>query len=256
MTVSAHAVSPDAAPAVACTGLVVRFGATTALDAVDLVVHPGELVAVTGHSGAGKSTLLSVVAGIVTPDAGDVLVGGRPVAGVAEAVEAGVALIPQGNGLAAMLTARENVLVPLLARGVAPEDAPARAAAALDSVGLGEVFSHLVEELSGGQRVAVARALALDCLVLLADEPTSELDHTNREVVLRRLRARASQGAAVVMATHDPEAAAAADRVVHLDDGALTTPDVVHSSHLRTTQPASRGWLECTKSSRACLLKI
>ena len=135
-----------------------------------------------------------------------------------------MALIPQGNGLAAMLTARENVLVPLLARGVAPEDAPARAAAALDSVGLGEVFSHLVEELSGGQRVAVARALALDCLVLLADEPTSELDHTNREVVLRRLRARASQGAAVVMATHDPEAAAAADRVVHLDDGALTTP--------------------------------
>ncbi len=115
---------------------------------------------------------------------------------------------------------------PLLARGVAAAHAPARADAALDSVGLGEVFSHLVEELSGGQqqRVAVARALALDCLVLLADEPTSELDHTNREVVLRRLRARASQGAAVVMATHDPEAAAAADRVVHLDDGALTTP--------------------------------
>jgi len=231
MTVSAHAVSPDAAPAVACTGLVVRFGATTALDAVDLVVHPGELVAVTGHSGAGKSTLLSVVAGIVTPDAGEVLVDGRRVggvvaAGVAEAVAAGVALIPQGNGLAAMLTARENVLVPLLARGVAAAHAPARADAALDAVGLGEVFSHLVEELSGGQqqRVAVARALALDCRVLLADEPTSELDHTNREVVLRLLRARASQGAAVVMATHDPEAAAAADRVVHLDDGVLTTP--------------------------------
>ena len=206
-------------------------GATTALDAVDLVVHPGELVAVTGHSGAGKSTLLSVVAGIVTPDAGEVLVDGRRVggvvaAGVAEAVAAGVALIPQGNGLAAMLTARENVLVPLLARGVAAAHAPARADAALDAVGLGEVFSHLVEELSGGQqqRVAVARALALDCRVLLADEPTSELDHTNREVVLRLLRARASQGAAVVMATHDPEAAAAADRVVHLDDGVLTTP--------------------------------
>ena len=231
MTVPDHVARPGAAPAVACTGLVVRFGATTALDGVDLVVRPGELVAVTGHSGAGKSTLLSVVAGIVTPDAGEVLVDGRRVggvvaAGVAEAVAAGVALIPQGNGLAAMLTARENVLVPLLARGVAAAHAPARADAALDAVGLGEVFSHLVEELSGGQqqRVAVARALALDCLVLLADEPTSELDHTNREVVLRRLRARASQGAAVVMATHDPEAAAAADRVVHLDDGVLTTP--------------------------------
>ena len=231
MTVPDHVARPGAAPAVACTGLVVRFGATTALDGVDLVVRPGELVAVTGHSGAGKSTLLSVVAGIVTPDAGEVLVDGRRVggvvaAGVAEAVAAGVALIPQGNGLAAMLTARENVLVPLLARGVAAAHAPARADAALDAVGLGEVFSHLVEELSGGQqqRVAVARALALDCRVLLADEPTSELDHTNREVVLRLLRARASQGAAVVMATHDPEAAAAADRVVHLDDGALTTP--------------------------------
>lgn len=115
---------------------------------------------------------------------------------------------------------------PLLARGVAAAHAPARADAALDAVGLGEVFSHLVEELSGGQqqRVAVARALALDCRVLLADEPTSELDHTNREVVLRLLRARASQGAAVVMATHDPEAVAAADLVVHLDDGVLTTP--------------------------------
>ncbi|GAA4395987.1 ABC transporter ATP-binding protein [Ornithinibacter aureus] len=231
MTVPDHVARPGAAPAVACTGLVVRFGATTALDGVDLVVRPGELVAVTGHSGAGKSTLLSVVAGIVTPDAGEVLVDGRRVggvvaAGVAEAVAAGVALIPQGNGLAAMLTARENVLVPLLARGVAAAHAPARADAALDAVGLGEVFSHLVEELSGGQqqRVAVARALALDCRVLLADEPTSELDHTNREVVLRLLRARASQGAAVVMATHDPEAAAAADRVVHLDDGVLTTP--------------------------------
>ncbi|HQA15250.1 MAG TPA: ATP-binding cassette domain-containing protein, partial [Ornithinibacter sp.] len=132
MTVPDHVARPGAAPAVACTGLVVRFGATTALDGVDLVVRPGELVAVTGHSGAGKSTLLSVVAGIVTPDAGEVLVDGRRVggvvaAGVAEAVAAGVALIPQGNGLAAMLTARENVLVPLLARGVAAAHAPARA---------------------------------------------------------------------------------------------------------------------------------
>jgi putative ABC transport system ATP-binding protein len=210
--------------AVLCTGLVVRFGATTALDGVDLEVRPGELVAVTGHSGAGKTTLLSVVAGVCRPALGTVFVRGRGLDGLGSAVAAGVALIPQGNGLAAVLTAHENVLLPLLARGVDPREAPALAAAALDAVGLGEVHAHLVEELSGGQqqRVAVARGLAVRSPVLLADEPTSELDHTNREVVLRLLRARAQEGAALVMATHDPEAAATADRVVHLDDGVIT----------------------------------
>ena len=210
--------------AVTCTGVVVRFGDTTALARVDLVVRPGELVAVTGHSGAGKTTLLSVLAGVTRPDEGEVLVGDAVVDGIEAAVAAGVALVPQGNGLAAVLTAHENVLLPLLARGANPRRAPARAAEALESVGLAEVHAHLVEELSGGQqqRVAVARGLALGSPVLLADEPTSELDHTNREVVLRLLRARAAAGAAVVMTTHDPEAAAAADRVVHLDDGVVT----------------------------------
>ncbi len=175
----------------------------------------------TGHSGAGKTTLLSVLAGVTRPDEGGVRVGEVVVDGIEAAVAAGVALVPQGNGLAAVLTAHENVLLPLLARGANPRRAPERASAALASVGLAEVHGHLVEELSGGQqqRVAVARGLALGSPVLLADEPTSELDHTNREVVLRLLRARAADGAAVVMTTHDPEAAGAADRVVHLDDG-------------------------------------
>ncbi len=210
--------------AVTCTGVVVRFGDTTALAGVDLVVRPGELVAVTGHSGAGKTTLMSVLAGVTRPDEGGVTVGDAVVDGIEAAVAAGVALVPQGNGLAAVLTAHENVLLPLLARGANPRRAPARASEALESVGLAEVHGHLVEELSGGQqqRVAVARGLALSSPVLLADEPTSELDHTNREVVLRLLRARAAAGAAVVMTTHDPEAAAAADRVVHLDDGVVT----------------------------------
>ncbi len=210
--------------AVTCTGVVVRFGDTTALAGVDLRVRPGELVAVTGHSGAGKTTLLSVLAGLTRPDEGGARIGDAVVDGLEAAVAAGVALVPQGNGLAAVLTAHENVLLPLVARGVDPEQAPARASAALASVGLAEVHGHLVEELSGGQqqRVAVARGLALRSPVLLADEPTSELDHTNREVVLRLLRARADDGAAVIMTTHDPEAAAAADRVVHLDDGLVT----------------------------------
>jgi putative ABC transport system ATP-binding protein len=212
--------------AVTCTGVVVRFGATTALGGVDLVVRAGELVAVTGHSGAGKTTLLSALAGILVPDEGTVHIRGRAVDGLEDAAAAGVAVVPQGNGLAAVLTAHENVLLPLLARGTDPATAPEIAAEALAAVGLAEQHGHLVEELSGGQqqRVAVARGLALAGPVLLADEPTSELDHTNREVVLALLRARADDGAAVVMATHDPEAAAAPDRVVHLDDGVVTTP--------------------------------
>jgi putative ABC transport system ATP-binding protein len=107
---------------VTCTGVVVRFGATTALGGVDLVVRAGELVAVTGHSGAGKSTLLSVLAGIVRPDEGTVHIRGRAVDGLEGAVAAGVCVVPQGNGLAAVLSAHENVLLPLLARGADPGD--------------------------------------------------------------------------------------------------------------------------------------
>ena len=215
---------PDVA--VEVEGLVVRFGPVTALEGVDLRVHTGELVAVTGHSGAGKTTLLSAIAGIVRPDAGSVTVRGVVVDGLGSAAGAGVTVIPQGNGLVALLSAVENVVVPLVARSVGPvgpDGAAQRAAEALDAVGLGEVHRHLVEELSGGQqqRVAVARGLALAGPVLLADEPTSELDHASRAVVLTRLRARALAGAAVVVTTHDPEAAEAADRVLHLEDGVL-----------------------------------
>ena len=212
-------------PAVVCTGLVVRFGATTALDHVDLEVRGRR--ARRRHRALGCRQDDPVV-GRRRRDpprrTGSVVVRGTAVDGLRSAVSAGVAIVPQGNGLAAVLTAHENVLVPLLARGADAAQAPGRAAAALEAVGLAEVHQHLVEELSGGQqqRVAVARGLALSGPVLLADEPTSELDHMNREVVLRLLRSRADAGAAVVMATHDPEAAAAADRVVHLDDGVVT----------------------------------
>jgi putative ABC transport system ATP-binding protein len=213
-------------PAVRLEGVTVRFDAVTALADLDLEVAPGEFVAVTGHSGAGKTTLLSVVAGVVSPASGSVVVRGAPVTDLVTATAAGVATVPQGNGLAAVLTAHENVLLPLLARGGDPAGAPPRASGALDAVGLADVHSHLVEELSGGQqqRVAVARGLALSAPVLLADEPTSELDHTSRSVVLALLRSQAEVGAAVVMTTHDPEAAAAADRVLHLDDGRFVRP--------------------------------
>jgi putative ABC transport system ATP-binding protein len=123
-----------------------------------------------------------------------------------------------------VLTAYENIVVPLLSGGVPPTEAHGRARDALGVVGLEEWAEHLVEELSGGQqqRVAVARALASNANVLLADEPTSDLDGRNREVVLAALRAAADRGAVVVLTTHDPEAAAAADGELALDAGEAT----------------------------------
>jgi putative ABC transport system ATP-binding protein len=141
-----------------------------------------------------------------------------------EYAAAGVVIMPQGNALATVLTAAENVVVPLLAAGVPPEQAHALATSTLEEVGLGGAGTQLVEELSGGQqqRVAVARGLAQRGRVLLADEPTSELDAVNRARVVALLRAEAERGAAVVMATHDPEAAEACDGELHLDDGLPT----------------------------------
>jgi putative ABC transport system ATP-binding protein len=203
--------------------LVVRHGEVLALDRVAVSVGRGEVVAVSGRSGAGKTTLVSAIAGVVRPEAGVVRVGGAVVDGRAAAVRAGVVVVPQGNALVSVLTAAENVLLPLRAAGLAAAEARERAGAALAAVGLTDFGDHLVDELSGGQqqRVAVARGLAVPASVLLADEATSELDHGNRERVLALLRARADDGAGVLLTTHDPEAARSADRVVVLDDGRL-----------------------------------
>ncbi|WP_028653344.1 ATP-binding cassette domain-containing protein [Nocardioides halotolerans] len=202
----------------------VRYGGLLAIAPLSLTVPGGKLLAVTGPSGAGKTTLLWLMAGALEPDRGTVEVDGVPVGGRPEAAARGIVLVPQGNGLAAVLTAYENIVVPLLDGGVPSREADDRARQALEEVGLEEWAGHLVEELSGGQqqRVAVARALAARASVLLADEPTSDLDGRNREVVLHALRAAADRGAVVVLATHDPEAAAAADGELALDAGEAT----------------------------------
>lgn len=200
----------------------VSYGDVAALRGVSFSARPGDFVAVTGHSGAGKTTIINAIAGIVELATGEIDLGaGRG----SERGPRAVSIIPQGNGLASMLTAYENVLAPLRARGYAPAEAAERATAALASVGLGESGTHLVEELSGGQqqRAAVARGLAIESVVLLADEPTSELDHDNRERILDLMRARADAGGIVVMTTHDPEAAERADRVIELDDGEVVS---------------------------------
>ena len=201
----------------------VRYGDVVAVRGATLAVPPGGLLAVTGPSGAGKSSLLWALAG-ATAHGGTVEVDGVPVVDRAGAARQGIVLAPQGNGLPSFLTARENVLLPLLAAGVPAADAEARTRTALDRLGLADSANHLVEELSGGQqqRVALARTLAAAPAVVLADEPTSDLDAANRQRVVGALRAEAAAGAVVVMATHDADAAAELDAELRLDDGLAT----------------------------------
>lgn len=191
------------------------------LRGVSVAVEPGRMLAVTGPSGAGKTTLLSTMAGLLSPERGIVTVGGVPVLDRDHAVAQGVVLIPQENGLAAILTASENLQVALIGNGHTPVEARRATAESLGHLGLGAAADQLVEELSGGQqqRTAIARGLALRGEVLLADEVTSELDAGNREKVLELLRQEARRGAAVVLATHDPEAAVVCDAELHLVDG-------------------------------------
>jgi ABC-type lipoprotein export system ATPase subunit len=193
-------------------GVVVVRAGRRVVDDVDVVVEPGTMLAVTGPSGSGKSTLLAVLAGLVAADAGTVQPPDR-------AQRTGIVF--QGYGLLPVLTAAENVELPLQLRGEPREVVRSRAEAALARAGLPEVPDRLAEELSGGQRqrVAVARALVSEAGLVVADEPTAELDADSAARVLAALRAEASAGAAVVLATHDPDVAALCDATLHLVDG-------------------------------------
>jgi putative ABC transport system ATP-binding protein len=205
------------------TGITLDIAGRRILDDVSINLEPGSFTALTGPSGAGKSTLLWILAGALTPTGGTVTYAGRPPTDRAAAAREGIALVPQGIALVAPLTARENIVVPLITLGVPAAEAHARADTALEQVRLSDSGSHLVEELSGGQqqRVAVGRGLALRAGVLLADEPTSELDAVTRETIIGLLEAEAAAGAVVVLATHDAWCADRADAEYHLDEGRL-----------------------------------
>lgn len=207
----------------------VGYGELIAVSDVSFRVPPGFVLAISGPSGAGKSSLLWAIAGAVPVTSGQVEVDGLVITDRPSAAAHGVVLIPQGNGLARVLTARENLSMPLLADrrptdDEALEELDRAIEQALTQVGLEESGDHLVEELSGGeqQRIAVARGIAQQGRVILADESTSELDSTNRERVLELLRAEADRGAAVVIATHDPNVADSADGHALMDEGRLT----------------------------------
>lgn len=203
-----------------------RRGDRTILAGVSVHAEPGEPLALSGPSGSGKSTLLAVLAGLISPDSGTVLLGDAAVRPGDVASRRSIGLILQGYGLIGLLTAAENVEVGLRAHGTSPREARDRAFTALGTLGLAGREHHLVEDLSGGQqqRVAVARALAAEPSVILADEPTAELDHDTRDHVLAVLLECAGDGATLILATHDPDIADQCSASLHLVDGAPAQP--------------------------------
>ncbi|MFK0120169.1 ABC transporter ATP-binding protein [Streptomyces sp. NPDC090994] len=218
-------------PALRAVGLSRTYGhgesLVRAVDGVDLAVPAGQTLAVTGPSGCGKSTLLHLLGGLDRPTDGEVWLGGRRIDDLGERALArlrrrAVGFVFQDFQLMDELTAAENVELPALLAGAAPRAARDRAAALLDRVGLADRSRHLPAELSGGQRqrVAIARALVNEPLVVLADEPTGNLDSAATHDILRLFGELRAAGQTLVVVTHDERVAATADRVVSLRDGA------------------------------------
>ena len=201
----------------------------TALDDASLEIAAGEFVALMGPSGSGKTTLLNIIAGIDRPSAGHVYVGETDIADLdedelAEWRNQHVGFIFQMYNLIPVLTARENVELPLLLTDLGRAERRAHAEAALALVGLTDRMDHRPRQLSGGQeqRVAIARALVTDPVLLLADEPTGDLDAKSAQEILAILgRLNREFGKTIVMVTHDPRAAKSASVIRHLDKGVL-----------------------------------
>ena len=199
---------------------------THALSEIHLEIRKGEYVAIAGPSGCGKTTLLSILGLLDTPTGGSYMLAGKPVANLSAAERARIrnreiGFIFQAFNLIGDLTVYENVELPLTYRGMPSDQRKKQVQEALARVGMSHRMNHYPSQLSGGQqqRVAVARAVAGQPLILLADEPTGNLDSTNGESVMELLRELHRGGATICMVTHDPRYARHADRSVHLFDG-------------------------------------
>jgi putative ABC transport system ATP-binding protein len=243
-SVVVHNDSPSAPPtaaAVSARDLIRRYGAgeTTvhALRDVSLDIDEAQLTAVMGPSGSGKSTLMHLLAGLDRPSSGEVVIAGRELGALDDTEltklrREHIGFVFQFFNLLPMLTARENILLPLSIAGRSVD--PAWYEELVDTVGLRPRLGHRPSELSGGQqqRVAVARALVSRPTVLFADEPTGNLDSTTSAEILELLRASVdSFGQTVVMVTHDPQAAAIADRILFLADGEIVRDAGALSAH-------------------------
>ena len=205
---------------------------THALAGIQMEIERGEYVSIAGPSGCGKSTLLSILGLLDTPTEGGYVLNGRSVADLPLAERARVrnreiGFIFQSFNLIGDLTVYENVELPLTYRGMKAPERKARVMAALDKVGMSHRAKHLPSQLSGGQqqRVAVARAVGGSPSILLADEPTGNLDSKNGEAVMTLLQELHGEGATICMVTHDPRYARHAERSIHLFDGRVVEED-------------------------------
>ena len=206
---------------------------THALSGIHMDIKKGEYVSIAGPSGCGKSTLLSILGLLDTPSDGSYILNGRPVQGLtlperARIRNREIGFIFQSFNLIGDLTVYENVELPLTYRGMPASERKQRVTDALEKVGMGHRAKHLPSQLSGGQqqRVAVARALAGSPAVLLADEPTGNLDSKNGDAVMELLRSLHKSGSTIVMVTHDARFARNADRTIHVFDGRVVEEQV------------------------------
>ncbi len=219
-----------------------------ALRGVNLTLYQAEFVVITGPSGSGKTTLLNIIGTLDKPSSGKVSIDGEDITGMKDGQltklrRYKIGFVFQFHNLIPVLTALENVELPLLTAGVKPKAAQERASLMLESVGLKERLTHLPDELSGGeqQRVAIARALANHPKIILADEPTGDLDtKTGTEVVQIMYEAAKKENASVLVVTHDPVVADRAERLFEMRDGMITKGSPQHpkeSFRLRAIEP-------------------
>ena len=244
---SAHGM---AAPIVAARGVTKTYDTggvrVDALRDVDLAVGRGEMVAIMGPSGCGKTTLLNCLSGLDAIDAGEIVIEGTPLSAMSDGARTDyrarrMGFVFQFYNLLPVLTAVENVELPLLVARERPREARRRAAAALELVGIGDRAGHVPDKLSGGerQRVTIARALVNDPAIVWADEPTGDLDSENaQEIVGLMRRLNVERGLSFLIVTHDISVGRSTDRIIRMLDGRVVEEQILEAAHVRAGHPA------------------